>query len=462
MIEQGRIEVHCVSEKKKDAAYVLYWMQQSQRVSYNHALNYAIEQANAYDVPLLVVFCITPDYVDANARHYQFMLEGLNEVARRLSNLRIGFVLETSHPVSGIQKYMEKTELLVMDKGYLHIQRKWREEVLQASRKCRDISVVEVDTDLIVPVESASDKAEHAARTIRPKLWRQYPNFDHTPGSYIVNKPWENRLLQGLRICNQTQLLMEQEYDQLMQSLGVEFSIAPSKLYHGGYTQAVRVIEEFFENRLNAYKDPSPVARNTSRIGMYLHFGQISSLEVLKRLYAYVSIQKQKKNALDQESVDGFIEQIFIRRELAYNYVFYTQGYDQFEAMTDPWAYQTMAQHIHDAREYIYTLDELIACQTHDVYWNDAMREMVETGYMHNYMRMYWCKKILEWSPSYAQAYANAIYLNNRYFIDGRDPNGYAGVAWCFGKHDHGWKERPVFGKLRYMNANGLKRKFKM
>ena len=130
--------------------------------------------------------------------------------------------------------------------------------------------------------------------------------------------------------------------------------------------------------------------------------------------------------------------------------------------MTDGWAYQTMAMHRDDEREYIYTLEELIKCNTHDPYWNDAMREMVETGYMHNYMRMYWCKKILEWSPSYQEAYEHAIYLNNRYFIDGRDPNGYTGVAWCFGKHDHGWKERPIFGKLRYMNANGLKRKFKM
>jgi deoxyribodipyrimidine photo-lyase len=462
MIEQGRMEVYSYGEGAQNPKYVLYWMQQAQRVSYNHALNYAIDQANEYDLPLLVVFCVTPNYMEANARHYQFMLEGVAEVADTLKEKGIGFVLEKSHPLDGVLKYINDAKMLVMDKGYLRHQRQWREELVQEIKKEVSMTAIEIDTDLIVPVTIASEKAEHAARTIRPKLWRQYPNYDHLPIQDCIQKKWKIALIESIDRYDVTEDLIRQDYQGLLDSLGVDESVRVSNVYQGGYSKAVETLEEFFENKLNDYKDPSPVTRNTSRMGMYLHFGQISSLEILKRLYKYVSEQKDAGNHIDKESMEGFIEQVFIRRELAYNYVYYTEGYDQFDKMTDAWAYQTMAMHLDDEREYIYSLEELIEAKTHDPYWNDAMREMVESGYMHNYMRMYWCKKIVEWSKSYQEAYEHAIYLNNRYFIDGRDPNGYAGVAWCFGKHDHGWKERPIFGKLRYMNANGLKRKFKM
>ena len=151
-----------------------------------------------------------------------------------------------------------------------------------------------------------------------------------------------------------------------------------------------------------------------------------------------------------------------MRRELAFNFVYYREGYDAFETMTNPWAYRTMDLHNGDVRPYLYNLEALENFATHDIYWNTAMKEMVITGYMHNYMRMYWCKKIIEWTPNFKKAYETAIYLNNKYFIDGRDPNSYTGVAWCFGIHDRGWRERHVFGTLRYMNAQGLKRKFDM
>jgi deoxyribodipyrimidine photo-lyase len=188
---------------------------------------------------------------------------------------------------------------------------------------------------------------------------------------------------------------------------------------------------------------------------MYLHFGQISSLELLERVYLAL-----EQGQLKGESFDQYIEQLLIRRELAFNYVFYHQGYDSFETMTENWAYQTMNAHEFDHKDYLYDLETLETYQTHDVYFNAAMKQMVKTGYMHNYMRMYWAKKIIEWSPSFKKAYETTIYLNNKYFIDGRDPNSYAGVAWCFGKHDRAWTEREIFGKLRYMNAKGLERKF--
>ena len=163
-----------------------------------------------------------------------------------------------------------------------------------------------------------------------------------------------------------------------------------------------------------------------------------------------------------QANIDSLFEQLVVRRELAFNFVYYNEGYDQFDSMTYAWAYQTMKEHENDPREVLYTLADYENASTHDPYFNAAMLEMIHTGFMHNYMRMYWAKKIIEWSPSYEEAYRTSVYLDDKYFLDGRDPNGYTGVAWCYGKHDRAWTERSVFGKLRYMNAGGLERKFKI
>jgi deoxyribodipyrimidine photo-lyase len=189
----------------------------------------------------------------------------------------------------------------------------------------------------------------------------------------------------------------------------------------------------------------------------YLHFGHISPVEIIVKLNSLL-----EKNPHIKEPMDDFIEELVVRRELAINFIYYNKKYDEYDSITYDWAYKTMEEHVEDEREYIYSLEDLENYNTHDKYWNASMKEMIHTGFMHTYMRMYWCKKILEWSPDYKTAYKNSLYLNNKYFIDGRDPNSFTGIAWCFGKHDRAWKERPIFGKLRYMNANGLERKFDM
>jgi len=185
-------------------------------------------------------------------------------------------------------------------------------------------------------------------------------------------------------------------------------------------------------------------------MGMYLHFGQISPVFLARK------IRQVKK--INSEIIDAFLEELIVRRELAINYVFYTDQYDSYSGLPN-WAQTTLNQHAADPREYVYSQSVLEKAKTHDPYWNAAQNEMKYSGYMHNYMRMYWVKKILEWSNSPQDAFQTAIYLNNKYFIDGRDPNSYAGVSWGFGLHDRPWKERPIFGKVRYMNAAGLRRK---
>ena len=430
--------------------YVLYWMQQSQRVHYNHALNHAIELANEASLPLVVFFGLTPGYPDANLRHYKFMLEGLKEVKDTLKANNITFVFRLGSPEKLVQEYLEEANTLVMDYGYLHHQKSWRQIVWEYARHhCPDLYIDLVDTDVIVPVETASNKPEYGAYTLRPKLHKIYNEYRDYDGLKGINDKTPIELKSDFDFSN---------LDEFLNKLPIDQTVLPSPIYHGGYSEALRHLDDFMVSKINRYPDSNNPARDdTSKLSMYLHFGQISPLEILERL-----IEGYNRQDITQEAYLAFFEQLLVRRELAYNYVTYHQGYDNFDRMTEDWAYQTMRLHDHDERYYLYDHDALVHYRTHDPYFNAAMKEMVETGYMHNYMRMYWAKKIIEWTPNFRSAFKLITLLNNKYFIDGRDANSYAGIAWCFGKHDRAWTERPIFGKLRYMNSAGLERKFDM
>ncbi|MDY0074380.1 MAG: deoxyribodipyrimidine photo-lyase [Acholeplasmataceae bacterium] len=427
--------------------YVIYWMSQSQRVHYNHALKRAIEIANQMNLPLIVFFGLTKGYPEANKRHYQFMLEGLKEVEVLLKKLHISFVLRICSPNVGLRAFLQQSAYLVMDVGYLKHQVYWREDVVDYIQKNGfSIGVDLVETDVIVPVKIASDHEEYGAYTLRPKLMKLYPSYrDYSSLPVIMNQkelPIESESLDDII--------------SILTKLDLDDNIKPSPIYRGGYLQASKLLSLFIEHKANLYDESNDPSKDlTSKMSMYLHFGQISSLEILERMFL-----AQSQGQIDGKAFDQYLEQLFIRRELAFNFVTYNKGYDQFEHITENWAYQTMREHQQDHRTHIYRIDDYITFNTHDVYFNAAMVEMVKTGYMHNYMRMYWAKKIIEWSPNYKQAFETIKYLNNTYFIDGRDPNSYAGIAWCFGKHDRAWTNREIFGKLRYMNAAGLERKF--
>ena len=429
----------------KQASYVLYWMQQSQRVHYNHALNHAIDLANQKNLPLVVFFGLNPKYPDANLRHFKFMLEGLKEVKHILIHFGANVVIKIGKPEELILELLNDADTLVMDQGYLKHQKDMRQFVINQADASLNIDIV--DTDLIVPVHIASQKAEYGAYTIRPKLKKLYPYYRDFDKIHVLNNQ------QAIPIKSDTEL---NDIDHLLSLLDLDESVKPSPIYKGGYIEGTKVFAAFLMNTLNQYeKSNDPSTDYTSHMSMYLHFGQISSLDLLERLFYQLN-----QGLIEGSAFDAYVEQLFIRRELAFNYIYYHAGYDSFHRMTEPWAYMTMNEHALDTRDYIYTCDQLEHAKTHDIYFNAAMLEMYHTGYMHNYMRMYWAKKIIEWMPTYEQAYQTIIYLNNKYFIDGRDANSYAGVAWCFGKHDRAWTERKIFGKLRYMNASGLERKF--
>lgn len=425
--------------------YIVYWMQASQRVKYNHALYKAISISNEHNKPLIVYFAITDQFPEANARHYNFMLEGILEVKKDLEKLNIPFFIEKTPIEKGVINACQQACCLITDRGYLKIQKKWRRDI-STKINCQ---MIQVESDLVVPVEVASNKEEYAAYTLRKKI---SPLIE----DYLIpfTLPALSTKTELSDFFNTRGIFLEtyEDIDKIIEGLDVDQSVKKTNHFIGGYSKAKKLLLEFINDKLSKYDDLSndPSKDMTSNLSPYLHFGQISPIEI-----AFEIRNSQEKGQ------EPFLEQLIVRRALAFNFVYYNENYDQsLDSFLHDWVLKTMAVHIDDTREYLYTCEAFENWETHDPYWNAAQKQLVQTGDMHNYMRMYWGKKVIEWSASYQKAFDTLIYLNNKYALDGRDPNSFAGIAWCFGKHDRAWAERSVFGKLRYMNANGLKRKF--
>jgi deoxyribodipyrimidine photo-lyase len=426
-----------------EGRYVLYWMQQAQRSRDNPALDAAVAAANRRGLPVVVAFGVTADFPEANARHFAFMLEGLAEVAAHCRDRGIAFLLREGAPPAVALTLAREAALLVCDRGYLRLQRQWRERVA-AEAPC---PVVEVETDAVVPVEVASDKAETAARTLRPKILRQRDHFLTPPESPEPAVPADHLGLAGE--------LDPEAPEAILRGLPVDHTVPPVSVFRGGYSRAREHLATFLHQGLPRYRErgADPVADASSHLSPYLHFGQIAPTEVARAVQAADAPQEER---------EGFLEQLIVRRELAINHVWYRPDhYDAYTGLPD-WARRTLAEHAADPRDPCYSRETLEAAETADPYWNAAMTDMRTRGFLPNYLRMYWGKKILEWSATPEEGFATALALNNKYFLDGRDANAFANVAWCFGLHDRGWPERAVFGKVRYMNAAGLKRKFRI
>jgi deoxyribodipyrimidine photo-lyase len=418
-------------------AYVLYWMQASQRTEYNHALEYAILKANELRQPVLVFFGITDDFREANERHYTFMLEGLKEVKQSLEKRGIQVVILHKSPERGAVQLARRASLTVVDRGYLRIQRDWRDYVA----KRIDCPFIQVESDVVVPVEEVSTKEEYAAATIRSKIHKKLNHF-------LVPLKQTNPVIDSLSLDFDSFDI--KDIGKAISKLRIDRSVKKVGSFHGGAKEALRHLEVFLEGKLDRFPElrNDPTLDYLSHMSPYLHFGQISPL--------FIALEVKKTKS---PGIEAFLEELIVRRELSMNFVFYNEKYDSFDGIPE-WARKTLQAHQKNKHPYLYTLEELEKAKTHDPYWITAQREMVVKGKMHGYMRMYWGKKILEWSKTPREAFRNALYLNNKYELDGRDPNGFTGVAWCFGKHDRPWGERPIFGNVRYMNDKGLKRKF--
>ncbi len=433
VIQNTRIQ-HLNDREVVQGRYVLYWMQQSQRAELNHALEYALQEANRREQGVVVAFGLTDDYPEANLRHYAFMLAGLQDTARALARRGIRFVLRRGSPPEVALQLGGEASLIVCDRGYLRHQRAWRARVAERAA-CR---VVQVESDAIVPVTAASVKAEIGARTLRPRIHRQLADYLVDLAPAPVRRRTIELELQGLD---------PRDLDAILKGLTIDRSVAPApRWFKAGTAEARRRFAAFIRERLERYDQNhnQPQTDDVSRMSPYLHFGQISPL--------YLALEVGRA-AAPAAAKKAFLEELIVRRELACNFTHFTADYDAYACLPQ-WARLSLSEHRRDRRGHLYSAEQLENAATHDPYWNAAMREMVCTGFMHTYMRMYWGKKILEWSRTPEEGFATTLALNNKYFL-----NSYAGVAWVYGVHDRAWPQRPVYGKVRCMMASGLERK---
>ncbi len=421
-----------------DGTCVLYWMQRAQRGAGNPALDVAVRAANFLSKPVVVFFALKPSY-GANLRHYAFLAQGIPDIAEALKRRGIGFLLRRS-PEHSLPRLCEELRpaFIVGDENPLRAAESGRQ---RAARTLR-VPFWTVDADVIVPSKLLG-KAQYAARTIRPRLSKLLDRFlvpSRDPKAKVAWKkpPALSSLSPG---------------SDLLQSWPIDSSVQAASGFQGGSREAQRLLKEFVHSKLALY----PRLRNhpeddgTSRLSPYLHFGHISPNTV--------ALAVERANA-PKAAKRAFLDQLITWRELAVNFVRYSPNYDNFEC-AEPWAHRTLAEHGGDLRPVLYNERQLENAETHDPLWNAAQRQMVNHGWMHNYLRMYWGKKILEWSPSAADAFAITVWLNDKYELDGRDPNGYAGIAWAIvGKFDRAWSERPIFGKIRYMSLASTGKKF--
>ncbi|MFW6382030.1 MAG: deoxyribodipyrimidine photo-lyase [Bacillota bacterium] len=431
-------------DMKNQESYILYWMQGSQRLSDNRALSISAQIANHLDKQLYIIFNFISDYPEANYRHYSFMYDGIKEIYNKLDTSGIRLIITKGNFTDNIKKWADNSIITFTDKGYLKPQKNWRKIL---SNKINS-PLIEIATNTVVPIQKVSEKEEYAAYTIRKKIER------HKNDELFIWKFPEIKNPCNLENIKPNNFIHKTKF---LNSLSLENNLPEIKNFTGGYLQAKFKLENFVNNNLIDYQEKSndPDLNVQSNLSPYLHFGQISPREIA----LFIKEEAELNPKIDTED---FLEQLIIRRELSFNFVYYNKLYDCYPEALPVWAKETLEIHADDPRDYIYTKSEFENAKTHDYYWNTAQLELIYTGKIHNYMRMYWGKKILEWSLNPETAFNIALYLNNKYSLDGRDPNSYAGIAWCFGKHDRAWQERSVFGKTRYMNNNGLKRKFNM
>jgi deoxyribodipyrimidine photo-lyase len=415
-------------------------MQRAQRADDNAALTTAVEAGNLLGKPVLVFFQLVPRFHHANLRHYQFLAQGLGDIAAGLQKRKVKFILRR-YPEHGLMRFCAEVRpcLIIGDENPM------KEAELSKSKIARQITVPfwTVDADVIVPSRLLG-KEHYAARTIRPKIHALLPEFLRPVKNPAAKILWPK----SFRVAS---LVPDRS---LLDDFPIDRSLAPSNYFHGGSRQAERYLEKFLRDRLKGYATGrnKPDLDGTSRLSPYLHFGHIGPQTIAR------AVEQAAAPGADRKA---FLEELIVRRELAVNFVRFNPNYESFDAC-EPWAEVTQRKHARDKRPYLYTEKQLEDAETHDPLWNAAQKQMVLTGWMHGYLRMYWAKKILEWTVSPQAAYEIAVRLNDRFELDGRDPNGYAGIAWAIvGKHDRAWgPERPVYGKIRYMSLASTGRKF--
>jgi deoxyribodipyrimidine photo-lyase len=434
-----RVTVRWAGVPDPDGDAVVYWMQRAQRAWDNPALDTAINLGQLLHKPVVVFFGLNPHVLGGTLRHYQFLAEGLADIASGLAERRVGLVLRR-HPHHRLLAFFDdvRPAIVVGDENPLRQMEAWREHIATAVR----VPFWTVDADVVVP-SSLIDAPQYAARTIRPRIHKRLDEFLVAAGAPVATVAWRPEQPPAT----------EPAGPSILEGLPIDRSVGVVDTLRGGTSEARRHLREFIASTLDRYDTARnhPDQAGTSRLSPYLHFGHIGPREVALAV---------RDSGAEPGSVAAYLEQLIVRRELAVNFVRHNRLYDSL-AGCEAWAKQTLRTHLADSRAYLYTREQFDAAATHDPLWNAAQRQMVDTGWMHGYIRMYWAKKMLEWSATPDEAFATAVALNDRYELDGRDPNGYTNIAWAIGgKHDRPWPSRPVYGTIRSMSFASTSKKF--
>lgn len=442
---KDRVQKLNLAGERRSGRYVLYWAQMNRRAEANHALAFAAELANRLDKPLLFYEGLTFSYPFASDRFHTFLLEGVPATARRLEELGIGYVFylrrRRSDPNDILYRLAADAAAIVADDYPSFVARQYNASVPPKL----EVAYYVVDSSCVVPM-SRHPRREYAAATFRPKIRRALPECLRPVEEIRLQRRWRGPLPPFHTVVRGP------EIPELVAASEIDHSVKPSTAFRGGRPEALERLERFLRRGLRRYGKlrNEPSAHATSRLSPYLHFGHISSLEVALAASSYAQAHGF--------SAEPFLEELIVRRELAFNFVRHTEDYRRLDALPE-WARLTLQRHAGDPRRPVYTPEEFERGRTHDALWNATQKELLLRGTIHGYYRMYWGKKIIEWSPTPEEALATMIYLHDRYALDGRDPNTYTNILWCFGLHDRPFAERPVFGKVRYMSLEGMRRK---
>lgn len=440
---QPRVLVRRSGPPRKNSQCVVYWMQRAMRIHDNPALDVAIAAGNLLDLPVVVYFSVIPNYPNANLRRYHFLTQGLRDVEADAAERGLGFVVRR-HPYNSLEAFLDEVRpaLLIGDENPCREQERWR--ALLAKRL--KLPFWTVDADVVVP-SRVFGKSFFLLHHLRPHLKAELPKYLVAPQNLKPLHRWPpKKVSKGLDL----------EDDITAGFTKLDRSVKPVDTFTGGTRAAMKRLREFVAHDLAGYdtKRNHPETAGTSRLSPYLHFGNIGPLTV-----ALAVEEAVKQGKVSAAARGRFLDQLIGWRELSALFVKYNPDYDSWES-AEPWARKTLLEHAGDDRDR-YTFAQMERGETGDELWNAAQRQMVDTGWMHNTMRMYWAKKFLEWAPDPARAIEWAVTLNDKYELDGCDPNGYAGIAWAIvGKHDRPWFDRPVFGLVRPMTARSFAKKF--
>ncbi len=464
------------NEPNPDGDYVLYWMQINRRFHYNFALEYAVGWANKLDKPLLILEAFSCDYPWATDRSHTFMMQGMKEHLDYATDQELNYVSFVEEKPGQYENLLKdlasNASVLVTDEYPVFIMRKRNETYPEEM----NLPYITVDSNGLIPL-GLTDKDPYSAYFFRKIMQKHFIEA-------YTNPPKQNPLDE---LENESSVDLDDSlFDDLpdakealddipgfISKLDIDHDVHPIDI-HGGRSAATGMLGQFIKNALLEYDDKrnDPDEKKTSQLSPWLHFGKISEHEIVQAVLEHqpegwdldkITFNKGSTGGFfnGDPNVDGFLDEVITWREVGYHFAHHRPDYDQISSLPD-WVQKTMDEHRDDPREYIYSYDEFKNSQTHDEIWNAAQTQLREEGIIHNYLRMLWGKKVIEWTPDYETAAEYLIDLNNTYAIDGRDPNSYSGIFWCLGRFDRAWQERPIFGKLRYMTSESTRRKVKL